>query len=101
MTQLDNTPTESVPSKAPTAKPLLSPNIAGWLISEADDVDGSANISAMQQAINTSLPLQQTMTEEYACTSKGSIHQDNSYTITITGYPRWSEQRLATAASEQ
>ena len=101
MTQLDNTPIESIPSKAPTAKPLLSPNIAGWLIPEADDVDGSVNISAMQQAINTSLPLQQVVTEEYACASTGSIHQDNSYTITITGYPRWSEQRLATAASEQ
>jgi asparagine synthase (glutamine-hydrolysing) len=100
MTQLDNHPSES-PSKVPTSKSFLSPQIAGWLIPQSNGLDGEANISDMQEAINTSLPLKQAVTEEYACTSTDSIHQDNNYTVTITGYPRWSEQRLETAASEQ
>lgn len=110
MTELDSTPLESTsnstplespPTKVLTSQPLLSLHIAGWNFPSASGLDANTNISAMQQAINTTLPLEQQLEENHACTSTGSIYQEKSCTIAITGYPRWSEDKLTTAATEK
>ena len=89
------------PSKVLASQPILSPHIAGWFFPSAKSLNAEANINAMQQAMNTSLPLTELVTKELSCTSTDSIYQEQSSTVTITGYPRWTEPVLATAAIEK
>lgn len=96
MTQPENTS-----SKVPTSQPLLSPHIAGWFLPTAVNVDADTNIAAMRQAINTSYPLEQLSEKEFTCTSTDSVHQEQSCIAAITGYPRWSEDKLTKASTEK
>lgn len=96
MEQADNTP-----SKVLASEPRLSPHIAGWFFPAEKSLDAEANINAMQQAMNTSLPLTQLVAKKLSCTSTNAVHQEGSCTVTITGYPRWIESALAAAATEK
>ena len=96
MEQADNTPSQELASQ-----PILSPHIAGWFFPSVKSLNAETNINAMQQAMNTSLPLTQLVAKELSCTSTDSVHQEGSCTITITGYPRWTEPALAIAATEK
>jgi len=84
-----------------STKQMLTPHIAGWFCSSETTIDTDVNIKAMQRAINTSLPMKDLCTNNYACTSTDSVHQENSYIATITGYPRWIEKTLEAAASKK
>lgn len=96
MTQLHTTS-----QKQPTPKKtLLSPHIAGWVFSSEVDTKANDNMLAMQQAINTSLPLEQWVEESYACTSTSTLHREQHCTVVIAGYPTWKDASLATAAKE-
>ena len=96
MEQVDN-----IPSKVLASKPMQSPHIAGWFFPTSQNPNAETNINAMQKAMNTSLPLTQWVEKELTCMSTGSIHQEGSCTVTITGYPRWAKPALATAAIEK
>jgi asparagine synthase (glutamine-hydrolysing) len=82
-------------------KQMLTPHIAGWLYNANLSLGAETNIKAMQQAINTSLPLEQRVEERYACTSTSTLHKEQNCTVVIVGYPSWTEQSLTSAAKEK
>ena len=92
---------EKTQASSQSPKQMLTPHIAGWFCNTNHSFDAETNIQAMQQAINTSLPMEQLCADHYACASTNSISHEQSCITAITGYPRWTESTFAKAAIEK
>ena len=92
---------EKIQASSQPPKQMLAPHIAGWFCNTNPSFDAETNIKAMQQAINTSLPMEQLCADKYACASTNSIYHEQSCITAITGYPRWTESTLEKAAIEK
>lgn len=81
---------------------LTSRYLAGWLDQSDTEQDAESALSKMRQASHSSLISDKICTPSVSCVTTDHIYHDaQSFTVAITGNPRWTNNTLNQLASQK